>query len=240
MRSTSRGSWWILSLAVLAVAMGLVLLQVTRPKERQATRSGRRGAMSAGSRGQGSGTRTGGADPMERWRGAKGVPMGTPARVNRERLARLLGRGMRHGAAGEGDPEARGAGGDNGAGGGGSGGAPGAQDAEDAEDPTIWPLTAKGIKGAIRARIAEIKECYDGWLAADDELGGKLLLAFTIEADPDEEHARISNAEIQQSSLAHPGLERCVLVMAESLRFEPPPGDKITVRYPFQFRSSDD
>lgn len=233
MRSTSQGSWWILILALLAVAMGLVLLLVTRPrpKERQATLSGRRGATSAGSRGQGGQTRTGGADPMGRWRSAKGIRN----RVDRERLARLLARGMRPGAVLNGDPGARGAGVDDG-----GGGPRGTQDAEDAEDPTIWPLTAKGIKGAIRARIDEIKECYDGWLAADDELGGKLLLAFTIVADPDGEHARISNAEIQQSSLAHPGLERCVLVMAESLRFEPPPGEKITVRYPFKFRSSDD
>ena len=102
------------------------------------------------------------------------------------------------------------------------------------------PLTAKGIRGAIRARIEEIKECYEGWLADDDELGGKLILAFTIEKDADGELARISNAEIQQSSLDHPGLERCVLVMAESLSFEPPEGDKVTVRYPFRFKPRTD
>jgi len=104
--------------------------------------------------------------------------MGIPNRVDRARLARLLGRGMGHGAVT--DPEAPGG-------------------PEDVDEPAIWPLTAKGIKGAMRARIAEIKECYDGWLAADDQLGGKLVLAFTIEADPDGENARISSAEIQES-----------------------------------------
>ncbi len=222
-KTSNRAAWWILILAVLGLAMALIFVMVVR---REKPRSGSRASASTKS-----GASTGGVRGPGSGRGASNR-LAPPAsrrealsrRVNRRRLAELLGRtskGTRpetpgHGP-GSGTPGSRG------------------DPPLDEEPPTVFPLNAKGIRGAIRARIEEIKECYDGWLATDDTLGGKLVLAFTIEKDPDGELARISSAEIQGSTLQHPGLERCVLVMAESLSFEAPEDGRITVKYPFRF-----
>lgn len=218
----------ILSLAVLAVGVGLILMWVAGQREVRGDRAasshaGRMRPISVGRR-----VNPEGRDPSTR---------SVPRRVDRAKLARLLRQGSPPG--GVADPEAR-PGSAPGSSAGSGPAARGSGDPEDDADTTVWPLTAKGIRGAIRARIAEIKECYDGWLAADDELGGKLVLAFTIETDPEGELARVSNTEIQDSSLDHPGLERCVLIMAESLRFEAPAGGKVTVRYPLRFRPAAD
>lgn len=227
--TSGRGARWILVLALLAVGVGIALLFVAGGREKRGRSEGRAtdpGARpsprsSTASPGMGAGA-GGGRAALD--------PRRVRERVDRRRLARLLGSGR----TAAGSPGGEGPGGDGRRG---PGTATGDGDPGTPEDP-VWPLTAKGIKGAIKARIEEIKECYNGWLAMDDELGGKLVLAFRIERDPDGELARIASAEIQGSTVDHPGLERCVLVMAESLSFEPPPGDAVTVRYPFRFKSA--
>jgi hypothetical protein len=225
------GARWILILAVLGVVTGLIVVLVVRREN--PPRSSRSSSSAPGSKVHTDHTGTGDgvhmASRVSRQRS-------TMAPVDRRRLAELLRRSRTgHRPApgsmpNDSDGNRRAAGPDD---------DPADDPSDDpalAEDP-VFPISAKGIRGAIQARIAEIKECYEGWLGADDTLEGKLILAFTIEADANGELARISNAEIQGSTLEHAGLERCVLVMAESLRMEVPAEGTVTVRYPFRFRS---
>jgi len=216
---SKRAARWILVLSVLGLAVALVLVMVAR---RQTPRHTPR-ATRSGSRSDVRDKRN--APATQRRRASQASRrIARTGRVDRRRLAALLGWKPGHppspGEMGSGRGSSR------------SGGGP----PVDGDSPTVFPLTAKGIRGAIRERIAEIKECYDGWLASDDTLEGQLTLAFTIEADPDGDLARISRAQIQSSTLEHRGLERCVLVMAESLLFEAPSGGAVTVRYPLRFR----
>jgi outer membrane biosynthesis protein TonB len=86
----------------------------------------------------------------------------------------------------------------------------------------------------MRARIQEVKECYEGWLTEEPDLGGRLVVSFAIEASGDGS-ARIREARIQGLGLGHRALESCVLVMVESLQFEAPPKGRVEVSYPFFF-----
>ncbi|MFH2009819.1 MAG: AgmX/PglI C-terminal domain-containing protein [bacterium] len=108
---------------------------------------------------------------------------------------------------------------------------------ESDDPPTIFPVTAQGIRGALRSRIEELKACYDGWLQEDPELGGELVVAFSIETT-DQDHARVTETAIDSATMDHGHLESCVLVMVESLRFENPTQGRVTVRYPFRFAPS--
>ena len=191
------GARWILILAVLGVVTALIVVLVVRREDPR--RSSPSSSSAPGSKMHTDHTRTGGGGDRRGF--SRGSRRGSPAlRVDRRRLAELL-RQSRSGhrtaqgsMPGDSDRSRRAAGPDH-------------DPAQDltadpaaAEDP-VFPISAKGIRGAIRARIEEIKECYEGWLAADDTLEGKLILAFTIESDADGELARISNAEIQGSTL---------------------------------------
>jgi hypothetical protein len=119
-----------------------------------------------------------------------------------------------------------------------TGSAPGgaAAPGDDADDlpPTIWPVTRDGIQGALRERIDEIKECYEGWLAVEPDLAGAVTVGFRIEAT-DGPRARITDVDISVSDLHHPWLEGCILAMIGSLTFENPESGPATVRYPFRF-----
>jgi len=102
----------------------------------------------------------------------------------------------------------------------------------------------EGIRAAIRAAIPDIRDCYDAWLQARPELGGRLAVRFTIESaggeatgqdDGTDVPARVTNVRIVSSELDHGLLEGCVLNVTAGLRFRPPRGGKITVTYPFRF-----
>ena len=219
---SSRGARWILILSALGVATALFVVWVVGREKPRRSDNETSSASGADAR----------RENVRRSGGAESRRGSTPSRRkswsgrgDRRRLAKLLGRRPPGEAPASGE-----------AGGHGGEAAYGGESVDETPDP-VFPVNAQGIRGAIRERISEVKECYEGWQAFDDTLAGKLVVAFTIEPDPDGDLARISRAELQSSSLHHPGLERCVLVMMESLRFEAPENGSVTVRYPFRFRT---
>ena len=217
-RSAAR---WILALAVLAVLLGGALVLVARRGDGTARQGPRDRTASPSSR------RRHPADSTEP-RSETPPPRRAAPRVDRRRLSAALRKLRRAADEERAAREGRGAH---------RASAPERRTAalqDEGEDDVQWPVTADGIRGAIRDRISEIKECYEGWLLAEPDLGGRLVVSFSIEAGEDGD-ARIRNAEIQGSSLEHSGMERCVLVMVESLQFEAPTEGPVQVRYPFRF-----
>ena len=227
-RPSATASRWILALAALAVVIGSLLVLVAR-----------RGASERSSPSQKE-TRSRQVTGAARAATASDAPVASRRPGDRRRLAeqlrqlRLRRRAMSPPATGT--PEGtvdRGSDPHREAGRGGRADR-GETDPGEENDDVQWPVNREGIRGAIRARISEIKECYEGWLSEDPTLGGQVVVSFTIESG-DGGAARIREAGIHGSDVEHPWLERCILVMVESLQFEPPPEGRVVVRYPFRF-----
>ena len=101
----------------------------------------------------------------------------------------------------------------------------------------VYAPDRTGIQAAVREAKPLIQECYEGWVRVHPDLAGKIVVAFTI-ADPsddDDDEARITEVEINESTVAHESLEGCVRNVVSGLRFERPEGGTLKVSYPFVF-----
>jgi len=122
-------------------------------------------------------------------------------------------------------------------------GAPSAAEVEvdDEDDERGFTRVYAPDKDGIQAAMAEakplVRECYEAWLHAHPDLGGKIVVAFTITDPPDDDgdEARVTDVRLVDSSVDHAPLEGCILNVAASLRFERPEGGKLQVSYPFRF-----
>ena len=112
--------------------------------------------------------------------------------------------------------------------------------------PSI-PKEKKGKldKEYIRERIREdfiplAKECFDGALEKDPELGGKLVFEFVIVGDEAVGGIVESAKVLDSSTLQEQELEYCFEQSLLSLSFEPPEaGGSVTVTYPFLLQAGD-
>lgn len=111
-------------------------------------------------------------------------------------------------------------------------------DEADAPQGSVHAPDRQGIQAAMNEARPLIGECYDAWLRAHPELAGKLVVHFTIN-DPlpedDEGLARVTVADIDDSTVDHALLEGCVMNVVAGLRFDPPESGKLRVSYPFLF-----
>jgi hypothetical protein len=106
---------------------------------------------------------------------------------------------------------------------------------------TVHAITATGIRGAVQASLPELRECYEGWLAQNPKIAGKLKVGFTIAVDPnDPTRGKVAKVELEESDVGHVFMEGCVLAVFADLQFEAPPNDTIRVTYPLTFSSADD
>lgn len=79
-------------------------------------------------------------------------------------------------------------------------------------------------------------ECYDSALQDDPELGGDLMLQFSIVGDASVGGIVEEVSLAEGSTLQHPGLAECMTESTASLLFDPPEdGGKVVVTYPFKF-----
>jgi hypothetical protein len=101
-----------------------------------------------------------------------------------------------------------------------------------------FPLSRDGIRGAIGAKIPEVKECYEEWLKQNPKLAGRMVVGFTISAD-DAGTGGVSKVAVIDGGLGHALMEGCVLNSFHDLRFEAPDGE-LTVHYPLAFSSDED
>ncbi|MFO0745389.1 MAG: AgmX/PglI C-terminal domain-containing protein [Myxococcota bacterium] len=105
----------------------------------------------------------------------------------------------------------------------------------------VYAPDATGIRAAMTEAKPLIAECYAAWLRAHPDLGGKVVVTFTIadpptgSADDDADQARITRVAIADSTVDHALLEGCVMNVAAGLRFDRPDGGTLSVSYPFVF-----
>ncbi|TNE86670.1 MAG: hypothetical protein EP330_21005 [Deltaproteobacteria bacterium] len=118
-----------------------------------------------------------------------------------------------------------------------------AEDAGETDAPTpeavpsgersAWPLTFEGIQGAVHEALPELTECYDGWLAEDPELAGRIVASLTIsEVDG---IGQITSAEVEEATTGHAAFEACVTSVLSELQFDSPGAGRLSVTYPFLF-----
>jgi hypothetical protein len=128
--------------------------------------------------------------------------------------------------------------------------APGARspDSAGAADPASPPAAGPGtlskeyIQEQIREIVPLVKQCYEQALAERPDTAGKLVVRFSIVADP-ELGGLIEQSEILESEegAANENLSECVRETMYALRLKAPEGGgRVVVTYPFIFRKGTD
>jgi TonB family protein len=87
------------------------------------------------------------------------------------------------------------------------------------------------IARAIRSRLAEIRACYERALKRRPDIGGKLVLRFTLTA-----MGTVSSVEIDEDTLDDDEVTRCVRGAVRGWRFAAPPRGGLVVTFPFLFQ----
>lgn len=101
-------------------------------------------------------------------------------------------------------------------------------------------LDPEGIRGAVRASIPELKECYEEWLKADPKLEGGISVGFRIRPNPeDQEAGKVDQVEVLKNNLHQMALEGCILNVFQGLSFERPKDGELKVTYPLNFSSGE-
>lgn len=100
------------------------------------------------------------------------------------------------------------------------------------QDPiVIGSLDASLIDAVIKRHTTQIRYCYQRQLARNPDLGGKLVIGFTIAGD-----GSVSSSRVKQSSLGSDAVSQCVLGRFQRMRFPEPRGNGVViVSYPFLF-----
>jgi hypothetical protein len=109
-----------------------------------------------------------------------------------------------------------------------------------ATSTSVHPITATGIRSAVRASVPELRECYEGWLAQNPKIGGRLTVGFTIATDPDDAtKGKVTKVELRESDVGHVFMESCVLAVFADLAFEAPKDGTLKVNYPLTFSNDE-
>lgn len=100
-----------------------------------------------------------------------------------------------------------------------------------AAQPLPEPSAKDDIREVVKAHNAEVRACYEAALTEVSDLQGKVTVSFNIEPG-----GEVTSVAIQDSTLDHDGLERCVLTAVAGWRFSPRSDAKpLAVSYPFIF-----
>jgi hypothetical protein len=104
------------------------------------------------------------------------------------------------------------------------------------EERPVFPTDARGIKDAVRMGEADLKACYDTFLATSPDLAGRLVMEFTIDND-EGDLARTTNVVVgSNSNVDHIWLEGCIATVFEEFRFDLREQEgPINVAYPLNF-----
>jgi hypothetical protein len=99
-------------------------------------------------------------------------------------------------------------------------------------DPLILgALDRSLIDKVIKAKMAQIRYCYQRELQKDPSLGGKISIKFTIAKD-----GSVSKASVNSTTINNGAVESCVVGRFYKMQFpEPKGGGIVIVKYPFIF-----
>jgi TonB family protein len=105
-------------------------------------------------------------------------------------------------------------------------------DAPQAQTPSGPPLTREEVRLVVRAKMPEIRACFEIGQAEGAD-SGRVLLRFTIGAD-----GRPGPVQIVDDQLGAPAVASCLAELIPRWQFpRPPSGQALTITYPFVFSS---
>lgn len=94
-------------------------------------------------------------------------------------------------------------------------------------------LTRQEIRVVVRAKMSEVRACFDAGLARTPGIGGRVLLRFTIGAE-----GRAGAITIVEDELTEPAVAACLSETLTRWQFPRPRGGApVTIAYPFVFSS---
>ncbi len=112
-------------------------------------------------------------------------------------------------------------------------------DAPVATDEVPPTLDKEAVKAAIAAVKPKLADCFHQALKQQPGLGGKVVVQLELVAKDGKGYVRAG--EIEDSDVASPFFEACVLQEAAGAAFEAPDGDGVaTIVYPFRFTPRDE
>lgn len=96
-------------------------------------------------------------------------------------------------------------------------------------------LTREEIRLVVRAKLPQVRACFDDGLARAPGIGGRVLLRFTIGPD-----GRAASIIVDEDELGDAIVTDCLRAELSSWQFpRPRAGVPITIAYPFVFSSAD-
>ncbi len=97
------------------------------------------------------------------------------------------------------------------------------------------PLTRDEIRLVVRAKLPQVRACFDAGLARAPEIGGRVVLRFTIGPD-----GRADAITVEQDEVGEAVVAECLCEQLRSWQFPQPRGGvPITIAYPFVFSSAE-
>lgn len=97
------------------------------------------------------------------------------------------------------------------------------------------PLTRDEIRLVVRAKLPEVRGCFEAGLVGDPSLAGRVALRFTIDAA-----GRVRDPTIVEDQLASGSVAACLLEQILAWQFPlPRAGRELTIVYPFHFTAED-
>lgn len=96
------------------------------------------------------------------------------------------------------------------------------------------PLTRDEVRVVVRAKLPQVRACFDAGLARAGDLGGRIVLRFTIAADGRAAAIGVVEDELGAAS----GVADCLVDELTRWQFPRPRGGReLTINYPFVFSS---
>ena len=107
-------------------------------------------------------------------------------------------------------------------------------------DGPVGELDKEYIREQMQALVPLVKECYENALREQPQLTGKLVVNFTIVAEPDIGGLVAASAiAAEDSTILDPAMRECVQETMYGAKFPPPQGGgEVYVTYPFTFQAN--
>ena len=96
-------------------------------------------------------------------------------------------------------------------------------------------LDAQAIRDVVRSQRDQLGFCFAWQLHSHPELRGRLIMEFVIGPD-----GTVTRAEVADDALGDETVSRCFANVTRRMRFPPPEGGEVTVRYPFELSPDDE
>lgn len=91
------------------------------------------------------------------------------------------------------------------------------------------------IDSYIKRNLAKIRWCYEKELAKNDNIGGRIVINFTITGT-----GSVSTSKVHRTTMGNNNVEDCIASTVRQIRFPSPKGGGIVVvTYPFVFKKTE-